>query len=91
MTTVHFAATVVSVTIIIKLRRKRWAGPVARMVENGVYRVSVVKPEGKVPPERPWRRWEGNIKMDHQDVVCGGLEWMDLAQDLPLIDQLVKQ
>ena len=56
-----------------------------------MYRVSVVKPEGKGPPERPWRRWEGNIKMDHQDVVCGGLEWMDLAQDLPLIDQLVKQ
>jgi len=39
---------------------------------RGVYRVLVGKPEGKRPPERPRRRWEYNIKMDLQEVGCGG-------------------
>jgi len=46
-----------------------------------VYRVLVVKPEGKRPLGRPWRRWEDNIKMDLQEVGCGGMDWIDLAQD----------
>jgi len=39
------------------------------------------KPEGKKPHERPKRRWEDNIKMDLQEVGCGGMDWIDLAQD----------
>jgi len=41
----------------------------------------VGKPEGKRPLGRPRRRWEDNIKMDLQEVVCGGVDWMELAQD----------
>ena len=39
------------------------------------------KPEGKRPLGRPRRRWEDNIKMDLQEVGCGGMEWIELAQD----------
>jgi hypothetical protein len=46
-----------------------------------VYKVLVGKPEGKRPPGRPRRRWEDNIKMDLQEVGCGGMEWIELAQD----------
>jgi hypothetical protein len=50
---------------VVKSRRIRWAGHVARMGEGrGVYRVLMVKPEGKRPLERPKRRLEDNIKMD---------------------------
>ena len=59
----------------------RWAGHVARMGERrGVYRVLVVKPEGKRPLGRPIRRWEDNIKMDLQEVGCGSMDWIELAQ-----------
>jgi hypothetical protein len=46
-----------------------------------VYRLLVGKPEGKRPLGIPWRRCEDNIKMDVQVVGCGGLEWIELAQD----------
>jgi hypothetical protein len=46
------------------------------------YRVLVGKPEGKTPLGRPGRRWEDNIKMDLQGVGCGGMDWIDLAQDM---------
>ena len=60
----------------------RWAGHVARMEDGrGVCRVMVGKPEGKRPLWRPRCRWEDNIKMDLQDVECGGLDWIELAQD----------
>jgi hypothetical protein len=49
--------------------------------ERGVYRVLVGKPEGKGPLGRPRRRWEDNIKMDLQEVGCGGMHWIALAQD----------
>ena len=66
----------------IKLRRMRWAGHVARMEEwRGVYRVLVGKPEGKRPLERPRRRWNDNIKKDLKQVECGGMDWIELAQD----------
>jgi hypothetical protein len=61
-----------NIVLVIKSRRMRWAGHVARMGEGrGVYRVLVVKPGGKRALERPRRRWEDNIKMDLQEVGCG--------------------
>jgi len=48
---------------------------------RGVYRVLVGKPEGKRPLGRPRRRWEDNIKMDLQEVGCGGMDWIELAED----------
>ena len=67
---------------VIKSRRIRWAGHVARKEENrGVYRLLVGKPEGKRPLGRPRRRWEDNIKMDLEEVACGVMDWIDLAQD----------
>jgi hypothetical protein len=48
---------------------------------RGVYMVLVGRPEGKTPRGRPRRRWEDNIKMDLQEIGCGGLGWFDLAQD----------
>ena len=66
---------------VIKSRRMRWAGHVARMERRGLYRVLVGKPEGKRLLGRPRRRWEDNIKMDLQEMGCGGMDWIDLAQD----------
>ena len=49
--------------------------------DRGVHRVLVGKPEGKRPLGRPRRRWEDNIKMDLQEVGCGGMDWIELTQD----------
>jgi hypothetical protein len=49
---------------------------------GGVYRVLVGKPEGKRPLGRPRRRWELNIKIDLQEVRCGGMDWFELAQGM---------
>jgi len=46
-----------------------------------VYRVLMGKPEGKRPLGRPRSRWDDNIKMDLKEVGCGGMDWIDLAQD----------
>ena len=63
---------------VIKSRRMRWVGHVARMGEGrGVYRVLV----GKRTLGRPKHRWENNIRMDLQEVGCGGMECIELAQD----------
>jgi len=71
-----------NVVRVIKSRKMKWAGHVARMDERmGEYRVLVGKPEGKRLLGRPRRRWEDNIKMDLQEVGCGGMEWIELAQD----------
>jgi len=57
----------------------RWAGHVARMWERiGVF---MGKGDGKRPLGRPRRRWEDNIKMDLQEVGCGGMDGIELAQD----------
>jgi hypothetical protein len=67
---------------VIKSRRMRWAGHVARMGEGrGAYRILVGRPEGRRPLGRPRCRWEDNIKMDLQEVGCGGMGWIDMAQD----------
>jgi len=61
----------------------RWAGHVARMGEGRrVHRVLVGKPEGKRPFGKFRRRWKGNIKMDLQEVGYGGMDWIELAQDM---------
>jgi hypothetical protein len=49
--------------------------------ERGVYRVLVGKPEGKRPLGRPRRRWVDNIRIDLQEVECGYMDWIGLAQD----------
>ena len=67
---------------VIKSRRMRWAGRVARVEEGrGVHKVLVGKPEGKRPLGRRRRRWEDNIKMGLQEVGRGCVDWMGLAQD----------
>jgi len=67
---------------VVKSRRMRWAGHMARMgQERGVHKVLVGKPEGKRPLGRPRRRWEDNIKMDLQGGGGGCEDWMELAQD----------
>ena len=67
---------------VVKSRKMRWTGRVERMGEGrGVYRVLVGKPEGKRPLERPRRRWEDNIKIELQEVGCGGMDWIEMAQD----------
>jgi len=61
----------------------RWAGNVARKGKRrGAYRVSVGKTEGKRSLERPWRRWEDNIKMYLPEIRCEGVEQIDLVQYL---------
>jgi len=69
------------IIVQIKSRRMRWAGHVARRGLRGVCTVLVGKPEGKRPLGRPGRRWEDNIKMDLQELGCGDMDWIDLAQD----------
>jgi hypothetical protein len=49
--------------------------------KRGVCRVLVGKPKGKRPLGRPRHRWEDNIRMDLQEVGCGGMDWIGLAQD----------
>ena len=67
---------------VIKWRRTRWAGHVACMdEERGVYRVLVRKPEGTKPLGRPRCRWMDNVSMDLQEVGCGYMDWIGLAQD----------
>ena len=71
-----------NIVLVIKWKKIRWAGQVARMGERtGVYRILVGKPEGKRPLGKPRRRWEDNIKMDLQEVGCGGMDWIELPQD----------
>ena len=71
-----------NIVLVIKSRRVRWTGHVARMgEERGVYRVLVGKPEGRRPLGRARRRWVDNIRMDLQEVGCGYMDWIGLAQD----------
>jgi hypothetical protein len=66
----HGLYSSLNIVRVIKTRRMRWAGNVARIGEKrGVYRVLVRKPEGNRPLRRPRRRWE-DIRMDLQEVGC---------------------
>jgi len=67
---------------VIKSRRMRWDGSCSTYGERrGLYRVFVGKPEGKKTFGRLSHRWEDNIKMFLQKVVCDGMDWLELAQD----------
>jgi hypothetical protein len=67
---------------VIKSRRMRWDGHVARMGEGrGVYGVLVAWPQGKRPLERSRCRWEDNVKMDLREIGIDGTNWIQLAQD----------
>jgi len=67
---------------VIKSRRMRWAGHVARKgEERGVYRVLVGKPKGRRPLGRPRRRWADNTRTDLQEVGCVYMDWIGQAQD----------
>jgi len=77
-----------SIVRMIKSRRMRWAGHVARMEDRrDVYRVLMRKPEVKRPLGRPRRRWEDNINL--QEVGCGAMDWIELAQDRHIWPALV--
>jgi hypothetical protein len=78
----HSLYSSLNIVRVIKSRRMRWAGHVARMWDGrGVYRVLVGRPEGKRPLGRPRHRLEDNIKMDLREIGIDGENWIQLAQD----------
>jgi hypothetical protein len=65
-----------------QIEKNEMVGHAAHMAEKrGAYRILVGRPEGRQALERPRRRWEYNIKMDLQEVVWVGMDWIELAQD----------
>jgi hypothetical protein len=67
---------------VIKARRMRWAGHVARMGEvRGAYNILVGRPEGRRPLGRPKRRWKDNIKIDLREIGFGDVDWIHLPRD----------
>jgi hypothetical protein len=71
-----------SIVSVIKARRMRWAGHVARMGEvRSAYNILVGRPEGRRPLRRPKRRWEDNIELDLREIGFGDVDWIHLAQD----------
>jgi hypothetical protein len=84
-----------SIIIIMKSKRMRLAGHIARMGEKkNAYRLLVGKPEGKRPLGRPRRRWVDNIRMGLGEVGWGDVDWNGLAKDRnrwrALVDWLLK-
>jgi hypothetical protein len=70
----------------IKARRMRWTGHVARMGEKrNLYRILVGKPDQKRSLGNLRHRRVDNIKMDLRELVWGGMDWIDLAQDRGLL------
>jgi hypothetical protein len=71
-----------SIFRVIRARKMRWAGHVARMGEvRGAYNILVGRPERRRPLGRPRRRWEDNIKVDLREIGFGDVNWIHLAQD----------
>ena len=67
---------------MIRSRRLRWAGHVARLEEGrSVFKFLIGKPTGKRPLGRPRRKWEDNIRMDLEETGINAGNWVDLAQD----------
>ena len=74
--------TVHLIVRVIKSRRLRWAGHIARMEEGrSAFKVLTGKPTGKRPLGRPRRRWEDNIRMDFEEIGISAGNWVDSAQD----------
>ena len=68
---------------MIKSRRLRWAGHVARMEEGrSAFKILTGKPTGKKPLGRPRRKWEDNIRMDLEETGINTGNWVDSAQDM---------
>jgi hypothetical protein len=79
---VHGLYSSPSIVRVIKARRMRWAGHVARMGEvRGAYSILVGRPEGRRPLGRPRRRWEDNIKNDLREIGFGDVDWIHWAED----------
>jgi hypothetical protein len=77
----HSLYSSLNIVRVIKARRLRWAGHVARMGEGrSVYSVLIGKPEGKRPVGRPRRGWEDNIKLDLREIRFNGANLIRLAQ-----------
>ena len=75
----HYFTNIVRV---IKSRRLRWAGHVARMEEGRIaFKILTSKPTGKRPLGRPRRRWEDNIRMDLEEIGINAGNLVDSAQD----------
>jgi hypothetical protein len=71
-----------SIVRVMKARRMRWTGHVARMGEvSGAYNILVGRPEGRRPLGRPRRRWEDNIKIDLRETGFGDVDWIHWAHD----------
>jgi hypothetical protein len=67
---------------VIKSRRLRWAGHVARMEEGRIgFKILTGTPTGKKPLGRPRHRWEDNIRMDLKEIGINKKKWVDLIQD----------
>jgi hypothetical protein len=78
----HGLYSSLSIVRVIRARRVRWAGHVARMgVVRGAYNILVGRSEGRRPLGRPRRRWEDNLKMDLREIGFGGVDRIHLAQD----------
>ena len=68
---------------VIKSRRLRWAGHVARMEEGRrAFKILTGKPTGKRPLGRPRRKWEDNIRMDLEEIGVDAGNWVDSAQNM---------
>jgi hypothetical protein len=77
----HSLYSLLNVVRVIKSRRMKWAGHVARMGGEVLFRVLVGRPEGKRPLGRLRRRWEDNIMVDLREIGIYGASWIRLAQD----------
>jgi hypothetical protein len=78
----HGLYSLPSIVMVIKARRMRWAGHVARMGEvRGAYNILVERPEGRRQLGRPRCRWDDNIKMDLREIGFGDVDWIQWAQD----------
>ena len=66
---------------MIKFRRLRWAGHVARTEEGSAFKILTGRPTGKGPLGRPMHRWEDYIKMHLKEIGINTRIWVDLAQD----------
>jgi hypothetical protein len=82
-TEIHSPYSSTNTVRVIKSRRMRWAGHVARMSEGrGVHRVWVWRPEGKRPLGIRRSKWEDNIKQYLREIGIDGANWIQLAQDM---------